>query len=129
MLDTAGRGFAVPAQPKTRIDGLLHHHLRMPADRQPPLPHDDWLGPLWRYGDHSLIGSISIQLAIRPPRHNGETDAEVLLDIGCIEPGPELDAKVSIAAARIRSALAHLAEMSMSCWQSRHRGLRTLSVG
>jgi hypothetical protein len=88
---------------------LLRHHQRMTAERLPPLLHDDFLGPLRRYGDHSLIGEISIDPAIRPARHNGETDAEVLLEFGFVDPGPELDAKVSIAAASIRSALTNLA--------------------
>jgi hypothetical protein len=44
-----------------------------------------------RDGDQELIGSIELDPAIRPPRDNGDRDAEVLLAVGAIESGPELD--------------------------------------
>lgn len=80
----------------------------MATNHSSPVVHDAWLGPLWRHGDHELIGSISIDPTVRPARHNGATDAEVLLDIGPTTPEPELSARVSLAAARIRAALANL---------------------
>ncbi len=83
----------------------------MATDRSSPLVCDAWLGPLWRHGDHELVGSVSIDPAVRPARHDGATDAEVLLDIGSTELGPELNARVSLAAARIRAALANLDEI------------------
>jgi hypothetical protein len=66
----------------------------MPAERL-PLLHHDWLGPLFRYGEDALIGELSIDAAVRPPRSNGQTDAEVLLDFGSVEPGPDLEARLA----------------------------------
>jgi hypothetical protein len=61
-------------------------------DRRAPVLTHSWLGSLYRNGDQELIGSIELDPAIRPPRDNGDRDAEVLLEVGAIGPGPELDA-------------------------------------
>jgi hypothetical protein len=73
-----------------------------------PIAHHPWIGPLWQHGDRGLVGSISIDPAIRPARDNGSTDAEVLINIVDIEPGPALDTRLATAAGHIRDALANL---------------------
>lgn len=83
--------------------------LVMAVDRSAPIVDDPWLGPLWRYNDHELIGWITIDPAVRHARHDGSTDAEVLLNIGTFpQPSADLDARVSVAAQRIKTALANL---------------------
>jgi len=80
-------------------------------DRRAPVLTHSWLGSLYRNGDQELIGSIELDPAIRPPRDNGDRDAEVLLEVGAIEPGPELDAHLDACAARIRRALDRLPDL------------------
>jgi len=89
--------------------------LVMAVDRSAPIVDDPWLGPLWRYNDHELIGWITIDPAVRHARHDGSTDAEVLLNIGTFpQPSADLDARVSIAAQRIKTALANLDAINSS---------------
>jgi len=82
-------------------------------DRRAPVLTHSWLGSLYRNGDQELIGSIELDPAIRPPRDNGDRDAEVLLEIGAIEPGTELDAHLDACAARIRQALDRLPDLKL----------------
>lgn len=73
--------------------------------------HHDWLRTLRSYGEGALLGILSIDPSIRPPRANGETDAEVLLELDAVEPGPRLDMQLATAARRIKVALAKLSEV------------------
>jgi hypothetical protein len=41
-----------------------------------------WFGALFRYGVDQMVAQIDIDPAVRPPRHNGSRDAEVLLQGG-----------------------------------------------
>jgi hypothetical protein len=92
------------------IGRSVGHDRRMPAERV-PLLHHDWLGPLFRYGEDALIGELSIDAAVRPPRMNGQTDAEVLLEFGPVDRGPDLDARLATVTTRIKLALGNLAEI------------------
>ena len=80
-------------------------------DRRAPVLTHSWLGSLYRNGDQELIGSIELDPAIRPPRDNRDRDAEVLLEVGAIGPGPELDAHLDACTARIRQALDRLPDL------------------
>jgi hypothetical protein len=80
-------------------------------DRRAPVLTHSWLGSLYRNGDQELIGSIELDPAIRPPRDNGDRDAEVLLEVGAIGPGPELDSHLDACTARIRQALDRLPDL------------------
>jgi hypothetical protein len=80
-------------------------------DRRAPVLRHFWLGSLYRDGDQELIGSIELDPAIRAPRGNGDRDAEVLLEVGGLEPGAELDAHLDACAARIRQALERLPDL------------------
>ncbi|MBM9510400.1 hypothetical protein [Actinacidiphila acididurans] len=76
-----------------------------------PLLHHEWLADVWKQGDGTLLASISVDPAVRAPRMNGHGDAEVLLDFGEVEPGPDLDRRLTVVVARIRHALAALPEI------------------
>lgn len=80
----------------------------MGGDARTPEVHHAWLGPLWRYGSDHLIGSINIGQAIRRRRDNGGQDAEVLIDVTELVPGPALDHRINRAADCVRCALADL---------------------
>jgi hypothetical protein len=80
-------------------------------DRRAPILVHAWLGPLHRNGDQELIGSIELDPAIRPPRNNGGRDAELLLEVNVIAPGPELSAQLDACAMRIRQALDRLPDL------------------
>jgi hypothetical protein len=81
----------------------------MTAKRLTPLIHHDWLGDLYRYQDNALVGELQIDPRVRSPRNNGQTDAEVLLELDSIEPGPRLNAQLATVTTRIKAALANLA--------------------
>ena len=83
----------------------------MVIDRRAPVLRHSWLGSLYRDGDQELIGSIELDPAIRAPRDNGDRDAEVLLEVGALEPGPEVDAHLAACAARTRQALERLPDL------------------
>jgi hypothetical protein len=94
-----------------------------------------WLGMLRYYEDGALLGGLRIDPSIRPPRDNGRTDAEVLLEFGSINPGPALDVKLDAVAARIKDALVRLPEIKTygvdngpSDWREYYepRGMRPL---
>jgi hypothetical protein len=65
-----------------------------------------WLGNLWSHGQNELLGHIDVPPAIRPARNDGQTDAEVLIEIGARQ---DLPALVDDAAERVQAALADLA--------------------
>lgn len=81
----------------------------MTPNRLTPLIRHEWLGDLYRYEDNALIGELQIDPRVRSPRNDGRTDAEVLLELGSIEPGPRLDAQLATITTRIKAALANLA--------------------
>jgi len=80
------------------------------SDLGAPLLVHTWLGPLYRHGAQELIGSIDLDSAVRPPRHNGDHGAEILLEVGTVGAGPQLAAHVDACAVRIRHALDRLPE-------------------
>ncbi|MFD9409787.1 hypothetical protein ACFWBN_22615 [Streptomyces sp. NPDC059989] len=55
---------------------------------------------------------ISLDPAVRPPRVSGQLDAEVLLELGKVEPGSDLDGRLAVVVAKIRCALAVLPEIA-----------------
>lgn len=70
-----------------------------------------WLGPLYRNGTDELAGSIDLDPAVRMPRRTGAQDAEILLEVQAVSPGPGLEAHVDSCAACIRRALDRLPEL------------------
>ncbi|MBF9132122.1 hypothetical protein I0C86_24680 [Plantactinospora sp. S1510] len=70
--------------------------------------HHSWLGEVRRYGENQLLATINIDPAVRPARLNGETDAEVLIEVAPALGGSALDAVLEQAADGIRAALADL---------------------
>jgi hypothetical protein len=64
-----------------------------------------WLGDLYRHGQQELLRSIDIDPAIRHPRWDGSRDAEVLLEVAGIDPGPDLRAHVEECAPRIKKVM------------------------
>lgn len=54
---------------------------------------------------------MQVDTTIRDPANNGDTSAEILLELRVVQPGPELDRRLFATTTRIRAALAALAEI------------------
>jgi hypothetical protein len=81
------------------------------ASRGTPVVVHPWLGPLYRHGTQELIGSIDIDPVIRPPRANGDRDAEILIEVGTSQVGAGLWAHLDACAALARWALVNLSSI------------------
>jgi len=90
---------------------VQRHHVGVIDRRAPVLVHS-WLSTMYRNGDRELVGSIELDSADRPPRHNGDRSAEILVEVGLDTAGPELSEHLDACADRIRHALDHLPELT-----------------
>lgn len=75
--------------------------------RRPVLVHRHF-GRLYGHGRHHLIGALDIDPSVRPPRINGQCDAEVLFDVDGIEP-EQLGQYLDQCAGRVDETLHRLA--------------------
>lgn len=78
------------------------------VSRLTPAVVHPWLGPLYWHGTQELVGSIDIDPVIRPPRDNGDRDAEILVEVSTSQVKASLWAHLDACAALARQALANL---------------------
>lgn len=81
------------------------------ASHLTPVVVHPWLGPLYWHRARELVGSVDIDPDIRPPRANGDQDAEILVEVGTIQVGAGLWAHLDGCAALVRRALVNLSSI------------------
>lgn len=78
------------------------------VSRSDPVVAHPWLGRLRWCQPGELLGQLDLDPAVRPPRHNGDRDVEVTVQVPPGVEGAALQAHVDRCAARIRDALGWL---------------------